>query len=373
MTRNEDTAERKDSGVVRQPMMSPGRNALLGVLLVAFAFIGILWNSAEPVQDGKPISFWISNMATGGSGSKAVLDKMDPAETIPYLVRTVRGERQPTNRWERIYARINPRLPAFLRQKLPAPTFTGFRAMMEENYAMLVQRRAADYLAHIGTEYPSTASAVVPELIPLLSHPDGNTRFCAADALIGYGTNAAPAIPVLENLLTHEPEKVHDVMLKLLEKCGPQAKSAVPVLVRSLDTTNEYLRVSCARTLWRLDPSRADSVRSIAMKLAHAKDAGVRIETASLLWNMDRDTANVVPILIGLLEEDDHPFDYRTILMLKEIGTGAAAAIPALKVRLIRVKKVEPFVRKAAEEALTAMAGEISTNPTMVPSTVTSP
>ncbi len=101
----------------------------------------------------------------------------------------------------------------------------------------------------------------------------------------------------------------------------------------------------------------ANLVRPVAMRWTTGEDAGLRMESATLLWRIDEDPAPVVPILIGLLNEDDHPYDYRTILLLKQIGPGASNAIPALTERLKRSKRKEPYYLKAAEAALDAMRG----------------
>jgi hypothetical protein len=146
-------------------------------------------------------------------------------------------------------------------------------------------------------------------------------------------------------------------MLSVLEKCGPGAKSTIPTLKNCLASTNGHLAIQCARTLWALDPAHAELARPVANRLCAAKDAGIRIESASLLWRIDEDPAPVVPVLVGLLNEDDHPYDYRTVLLLKQIGPGAKDAIPALTAWLNRTKRNEAFMLKAAAEALDAMRG----------------
>jgi len=113
-----------------------------------------------------------------------------------------------------------------------------------------------------------------------------------------------------------------------------------------------------------MDPSYVDLVRPVAKKFSASEDAGIRIESASLLWRIDMDPAPVVPVLIGLLNDDDQAYDYRTILLLKRIGPGASNAIPALTELLNRTKRKEQFFLKAAADALAAMGGATPANST---------
>lgn len=338
-----------------------GRIILAGFILLSLAVLSVVWSSLEPTQDGKSVSYWISQLGTSGSGSEAALDKLGPEKTIPYLLRTIAGKDLEGSGWQRFYGRHYSKIPALLRQRLPALQPAQTRERIE-----FIQSRAADYLVHLADKHPSSAGIAVPQLVPLIESSNWSTRFSAGIALSGFGSNAAPAVPVIEKLLKNNPEKIHDTMLNVLERCGPEAKRTIPTLKNCLGSSNGLLSIQCARTLWRLDPSQADLVRPVGTRWSAGKDAGLRIESASLLWRIDKDPAPVMPVLVGLLNEDDHPFDYRTILLLKQIGPGASNAIPALTEMLNRKPRKEAFVLKAADEALQAMSGA-------TPSTTTTP
>jgi hypothetical protein len=190
-----------------------------------------------------------------------------------------------------------------------------------------------------------------------LEHTNFSTRLSASTALSRFGSNAVPAIPVIERLINKDPEKVHGIMLRVLEQCGPEARRAIPTLRMSAATGERHLSIHCARTLWSVDPSQADFVRPIARRLSEAQDPGIQIESADLLWRMDKDPAPVVPILVRLLKREKNPYDYRTVLLLREIGPGARDAIPALNEQLKRSRRRESFFFRAGEEALQAMGG----------------
>jgi hypothetical protein len=70
---------------------------------------------------------------------------------------------------------------------------------------------------------------------------------------------------------------------------------------------------------------------------------------------MDKDPDVVVPLLIGLLQDKDTAFDYRTILMLKAIGPKAKSAIPALTEWLRNNSHVSSFITNAAVQAIERM------------------
>jgi len=282
-----------------------------------------------------------------GSGSEVALDKLGPEKTIPWLIRAIAGQDQPRSRWQRFYGRHYSKIPALLRQRLPAPQPAQTADRTES-----IQRRAAYYLAYLADKHPSSAGIAVPQLVPLIEGSNRSTRFSAGIALSGFGSNAAPAVPVIEKLLKNNPEKMLSIMLNVLEKCGPEANGVIPTLKNCLDSTNGPLSILCARTLWRLDSSQADLVRPVAKRWSGAKNAAVRIESASLLWQIDSNPAPVVPVLVGLLNEDDNPFHYRTLLLLKQIGPGASNAIPALTKRLKRKPTKEAVFLKAADKTL---------------------
>ena len=336
------------------------RILLAGFTLLVISVIAVAWFSREPAVDGKPISYWISQLdTTSGSDSYAALDKLGPEATIPYLLRVIAGKDLEGSARQRFYRRHFNKIPAFLRQRLPAPQPAPTPGTSE-----YIQTRAGYYLVQLANKHPSSAAMIIPQIIPLLESTNRIARFSAGIALSGFGSNAAPAVPVIEKLLRNDPEKIRDIMLTILEKCGSKGKAAIPTLKNCLSSTNGHLAMPCARTLWAMDPSYADLVRSVATKFSTEEDAGIRVESAVLLWRIDMDPAPVVPILIALLNENDHPFDYRAILLLKRIGTGASNAIPALTEHLNRTKRKEEFFLKAAADAMVAIGGTPPANST---------
>jgi HEAT repeat protein len=204
----------------------------------------------------------------------------------------------------------------------------------------------------------ATGNPSVPKLVSQLSAADFDARFNAGMALVRLGSNAAPAVPAIGRLIETEPQKFHDVMLQVVENCPSAGQSIKPTLQMCLTNPNASLRIGCARTLWLLDKSQADTVRSVAKRSLAETDAGVRIEAASLLWRMDRDANEVVPTLAALLSDPETAYDYRTIKLLGQIGPPAKEAIPALKAWLKTKRMPEAFVSNAAVETLQRIGAE---------------
>lgn len=215
------------------------------------------------------------------------------------------------------------------------------------NGAISVSPREPDQTVTAATSF------TVNELASQLSAADFNTRITAAQELFKLGSNAAPAVATIGWLLETEPDKVHDVMLGVLEHCPSEAQTLKPTLAKYLTSSNINLRMSCARTLWVLDHSYADSVRPVANTLLRlTDDTGRQVEAASLLWRMDHDPEEVVPTLTTLLTAPATAYDYRTIRLLGQIGPSAKEAVPALQDWLKSRRARDNLVTNAAVAAL---------------------
>src|SRR5262245_38023901 len=97
------------------------RILLAGFSLLAIVVFAIVWFSSEPAVDDTPISYWISQLGTSGAKAEAALDKLGPEKTIPYLLRAMAGKDLEGSARQRFYRRHYNKIPAFLRQRLPAP------------------------------------------------------------------------------------------------------------------------------------------------------------------------------------------------------------------------------------------------------------
>lgn len=296
--------------------------------------------------------------ASGGLVGETALDKMGSTKTVPYLVRTIETTSQKESSWHRVYRTHYHEIPSFVRKHLADP------ASQIPND--LTRNRAAYYLARLGSKKDPSAEAAIPKLVALLDDRDGPCRFCAANALTGFGKDAASALPVIIRLLKTDATKVNYPMFELLEKSeGPETIEAIPTLRANLNRTNAFLQIGCAMVLWKLDHAQADVVRPVVLRLSAGEDPGTRIECASLLWQMDKNPDIVTPILTALLNDDSHPYDYRTMLLLEDMGPESKATKPALSAWLQRNRSTKPaFVVKLADKVMDTI---IASEPKAVP------
>jgi hypothetical protein len=318
------------------------------VILVVVAGGSILLNFLEPSVDGAPASFWVTQLGASqpqADRATTALDKLGE-KAIPFLIATIGCEPQSETFLQRFGRQVYVWAPGWLRPLLPAPRA---RQASEIQHA---RTQASYYLGSLVRKAPPLANLAIPGLQTLLRHTNAEIRFSAALALTGFGTNARPILGTVGEILRTDPVLINDPLLVSVEHCGPQANVLVPALQDVLAITNLPRRMSIARTLWSLDHSQADLVRPIALAFTKSADAGNRIEAASLLWRMDGDPQVVVPTLVGLLQDADQAFDYRTLRMLKAIGPAAKAAVPALTRWLESPQPRPEFVTRTAIEAL---------------------
>jgi hypothetical protein len=152
-------------------------------ILVAFAivFAGLVLGSffnRGPKFQGKPAKFWAKELIRSPQPATAAkaLFYLGPDVSVPPLIQTLQAEGLPAYRY------LWPKLPAFLRTRLPNP------------------------------------------LVVL------NNRYRAAQVLGGFGIGAQPAIPYLVKALRSSNRELRSAAAVALGEIGPEARNAVPLL-----------------------------------------------------------------------------------------------------------------------------------------------
>lgn len=119
-----------------------------------------------------------------------------------------------------------------------------------------IRRKAVELLGEIGPP----AGDAVPFLVDLLADRDPHIQSLAAKALPRISPcwcegNAVPkAIPGLIDKLAASDCNLRRTAADVLGQLGEAAQSAVPALLRKLQDRNEYVRISAAIALDRIDP-----------------------------------------------------------------------------------------------------------------------
>lgn len=206
------------------------------------------------------------------------------------------------------------------------------------------------------------ASRAVPALVAVVESElsrDFTDRAGSAILVLGhFAAEAAPAVPVLERFLRERAE-YHDrgYAITALGAIGDAAVPAVPALLDLLAPTppgDEYA--------WQKDQLRVDVVRALAAMPAAIDRSGPHLATMlaaedSTLVSVAHDSlvavgSGAVPHVVPLLAQPAVDVRERALRVLADIGTGAAAAAPAV----LRLLGDEDWnIAHATQEALVAL------------------
>jgi HEAT repeat protein len=248
--------------------------------------------------------------------------------------------------------------------------------------AVLRERRAIPVLmALLGDEqsFPKVAEALgsfgaaakdaVPALLDVLDRDSPREENLAhnrpievALALGRIGADARPAVSVLIALMKKHPHTCLAVTLALGQIGGPEARAAIPMLKKLLRSEDEPVRIRAAQTLWRID-RRADQVLPVLVELLQPGGEN-RALAAEALGEMGTVAAAAVPALRACLE--DRSFHWRWVRLqaaraIWRIDRSADRSLPMLVELLQDPGRVgAPVATKAAEALgeMGAVAGE---------------
>jgi HEAT repeat protein len=202
-------------------------------------------------------------------------------------------------------------------------------------------------------------------------------RVYAALALWRIDSRQPEPVRVLVEVWTGKPSQAQYLAAEVLGLMGPAAKAAIPALVKSVKTEDEdetgIVRSSAAEALGRIGAGTTEVVPTLMAALkdrrlrwaaaealgrlgATAKvavpalvklmeDSNGRVQAALALWRIQQ-RPEAIAALVAALKEDKSTFPARA---LGEIGSGAKAAVPALRQAL---KQKNAALRAAAAQAL---------------------
>jgi HEAT repeat protein len=242
-----------------------------------------------------------------------------------------------------------------------------------------VQRHAADALEKIGR-------AAVPDLLPVLRHPDPMMRCRTMWVLGGMGPEAVDAVPTLVEALNDPGEHAPTNAARALGEIGPAARAAVPALTRELKSIDTRLRVVAARSLiWitgkpgpyiptliaELSSPSVHACRDAAEALAELGSAArvavpelirvlkdrtsnARHFAADALGRIGHNAREVVPLLIPWVNDPQWYLRVWAIRALGYFGPKARAALPALREA---AKDRSRSIQKEVSQALIAIQG----------------
>ena len=333
-----------------------------GLVVAAALLIWRPWH-CESVYKGKPTSYWVERVLEGNADSENVraIKALGPEAVLPLL----KAMKESDSPFRPLGLKHYNNLPRVF-QKLIKPPIKNDS----------VRERAYRALNEVGDSIKGPESKVLlPILIPYLSdqdqrpslsHVDADThmavphrefiRSVTADILASMGPDASEAVPaLLEALKDKNWSKYHkNLVPRALGRIGPAARDAIPALKQGMEEDSQTAPWY-AEALWRIDPTQKDIANEVLQRSFTHTNRSTQVKAVRVHWEINKNPEVAVPMLIELLNDPKNLWMINTMLALKDIGTAATNAIPALKEKLVDKDEV---VQQWAEEVIAKIEGE---------------
>jgi HEAT repeat protein len=350
-----------------------------GLVLIVVAFVVLLRSDRGPLHKGKRARDWLDKLATTHGESpeaKQAFQEMG-AQAVPYLINQLTNKSAFRDQY------------VVLKSKLPHVLFVATPQWQVRNWPE--RKYAAQALGEIGP----TAVAAIPTLIEAVdkSEPSATDRSTGASG-VGAGFYPQARMAAIQALWRIDSESpavvsavvgalqqkymgltsqtnVPDVAIMVLAELGPKSKAQIPTVIQNLKfcdkkwfrpgvanvypvgalapgyaesvpklipvlkDPNPRAREAAAYDLGTLRPKEMPAAKAAIPALIEAlqdKDEIVRITVAEAILKIDRtQSQTTIPALIDLLSETNYTVRLRAVDLLRQMGTDATPALPALE------------------------------------------
>ncbi|HWQ93516.1 MAG TPA: HEAT repeat domain-containing protein [Clostridia bacterium] len=187
----------------------------------------------EPVCEGKPLSYWLYLDAIPSLDDRSNLD----TNAVPFLTQAIQKRE---TRVGRAYQRLFPKLPSFIKGRVPRPRF-----------ASVYRVNALRCLRLLAREQPSVAPLIGRALVQALqTNEDPGVRCQAAEVLTSLDRNDAQvASQLCEAVINEKDPRVRAYVAYQLRFFERQPEMVVSALTDRLIDNDPRVRTRAAESL----------------------------------------------------------------------------------------------------------------------------
>ena len=222
------------------------------------------------------------------------------------------------------------------------------------------RRYAAQALGYM----EDVAVEAVPALINALNDGNNTVVSNSAKSLGQIGARADLCVPALISVLTHEQMGVRYEVAISVGNFGPDAINAIPALEMTTKDVYGRVRVDAAMAIHKINPDAIDIVHFLIPELKDTSPPGGAtfkvselskrntspIKAARALGELGELAIETIPLLIEMLDRENHYQRWAAVDGLAGIGPAASDALP--KIKYLAENDPESAVREAAVEAI---------------------
>lgn len=296
-----------------------GLKRLVSIVMIVAALVAIwtlLHRGTEPTYEGRTLSQWVSQIHTPTWADEedaiAALRFFGDRAAPPLLALAL--DRYEATAPRRAYMRVRSIFPQAVRALLPDLEKRGAETA----------RKAMAALEVLHAIKPS-ATVIMPTINRLAASGDWGSGVLGLSGCIGVG--GSNAVPLLVRALESTNNKVKAIAVQELRYLGPDARAAVPALVPLLQ--HPAIRWRVLQTLISVGPAAQEAAPSLRPFLQSTNTLD-RLAAAAALHRIDPASGTLDILLAAVKQDADLDRRMSAALLLGEMGSDAAATVPAL-------------------------------------------
>lgn len=320
---------------------------IFSAVLLLGAMAWLMMRTRDPMFEGKPESHWFTNITYRAEQEEVDKWKSYGPDGARILIKALKKGNGPL---ERSYAKLWPKLPGLVRDRLPGPVNSTavrmcaadmlgrmhdsklampiFMQTLEveksEGVRILLIFRLGQYLPEMNERQKKK---LLPEFLEAMQSRNWGMRNNAALALKYYPEQKEEVVPVLVKAVRDPQAQVSMVAAESLDIIDPQAvvnAGVVPILINLLKDPDQQIAMNAARTLGKIR-KQLEVVIPTLMEAAQGTNYEVAASSLDGLADFGAEAKAAVPLAMATLRHKDGRMRYAAAYALKKIDPEAAA------------------------------------------------